>query len=200
MTAFHEVQFPPRISYGATGGAGFRTTVITAASGYESRNSSWAASRGEWDISTGMKNLDDASDLIAFFRARRGRAYGFRFKDWTDYTATDQTLGTGTGSLKTFQLVKVYTSGLYGESRTITKPVAGTTKVYLDDVLQTSGWAIDTSTGIITFTTAPSLGVVVTADFEFDVPARFDTDTMQLNYATLNHASWSSIPIVEIRI
>ena len=200
MVAFHEVQFPPRISYGATGGPGFQTTVITAASGYESRNSSWAASRGEWNIATGLKDKDDIQTLIAFFRARRGKAYGFRFKDWTDYTATTQTIGTGTGALKTFQLVKAYTSGAYGESRTITKPVADTVKIYANGVLQSSGWAVDTTTGIVTFGTAPAPGVVITADFEFDIPARFDTDKMQVNYSTYNYASWSSIPVVEIRI
>jgi uncharacterized protein (TIGR02217 family) len=33
-------------------------------------------------------------ELIAFFRARRGEAYGFRFKYWTDHKATGQFLGT----------------------------------------------------------------------------------------------------------
>ena len=200
MVAFHEVQFPPRISYGATGGPKFQTTVITAASGYESRNSSWAASRGEWNIATGLKNLTDVQTLIAFFRARRGRAYGFRFKDWSDYTANGETIGTGTGALKTFQLTKAYMSGAYGESRTIKKPVSGTVSIYVNTVKQTSGWVADYSTGVVTFGTAPAVGAVIKADFEFDVPARFDTDEMQINYATFNHASWSSIPIVEIRV
>ena len=47
---------------------------------------------------------NDAAMLVAFFEARRGRLYGFRFKDWADYksclpsaapTATDQMIGTG---------------------------------------------------------------------------------------------------------
>jgi uncharacterized protein (TIGR02217 family) len=64
------------------------------------------------------------------------------------------------------------------EVRTITKPVAGTVKVYLDGIEQLSGWSADTTTGLVTFGMAPALGVEVTADFEFDVPVRFDADHM----------------------
>ncbi len=42
MTAFHEVRFPPDISYGTTGGPAFSTTVFQAASGFEQRNVNWA--------------------------------------------------------------------------------------------------------------------------------------------------------------
>ena len=48
------------------------------------------------------------------------------------------------------------------EVRTITKPVAGTVKVYLDGVEQLSGWSVDTTTGLVTFGTARP-GVEVTA-------------------------------------
>ncbi len=33
MTGFHEVQLPPDISYGASGGPGYSTTVVTTVSG-----------------------------------------------------------------------------------------------------------------------------------------------------------------------
>jgi uncharacterized protein (TIGR02217 family) len=46
VSGFHEVQFPPDISYGASGGPGYRTTVITTVSGHERRNSNWTAARG----------------------------------------------------------------------------------------------------------------------------------------------------------
>ena len=129
-----------------------------------------------WDVASGLKKQAQIDELIAFFRARRGKAYGFRFKDWTDYKASGQLLGTGDDVLTQFQLVKHYPSGSVIEVRTITKPVAGTVKVYLDGVEQLSGWSVDTTTGLVTFSTAPALGVEVTADFEFDVPVRFDTD------------------------
>ena len=137
--------------------------------------------------------------LIAFFRARKGRAYGFRFKDWTDFQAQNQLLGTGNGTNKLFPLVKTYSSGGVAEVRTISKPVAGTVKLYKDGAPQASGWSVSTTTGLVTFTVAPALDVVVSADFEFDVPVRFDTDHMDVSIETYNLAQWSQIPVIEIR-
>jgi uncharacterized protein (TIGR02217 family) len=94
--------------------------------------------------------------------------------------------------------VKHYPSGSVIEVRTITKPVAGTVRVYLDDIERASGWSVDTTTGLVTFSTAPALGVEVTADFEFDVPARFDTDHMAVTVESYRLHAWQQIPIVEL--
>lgn len=198
--AFHEVQFPNDIAYGATGGPEFATSVVATASGYEQRNINWSSARGRWDVASGLKKQTQLDTLIAFFRARKGRAHGFRFKDWTDYKASAQALGTGNGTITTFQLIRTYSSGGNTDVRTITKPVAGTVKVYLAGVLQASGWSVNTTTGIITFTTAPGNGVAVSADYEFDVPVRFDTDRMAVTIEQIDLHQWSGIPILEIRV
>jgi uncharacterized protein (TIGR02217 family) len=104
-------------------------------------NVNGAQARGRWDVASGLKKEAQIDELIAFFRARRGKAYGFRFKDWTDYKATGQLLGTGDDAKAQFQLVKHYPSGSVIEVRTITKPVAGTVKVCLNGVEQASGWS-----------------------------------------------------------
>lgn len=197
---FHEVRFPDDIAYGAAGGPAYSTSVVATASGFEQRNANWSAARGKWDVSSGLKQQAQLDILIAFFRARKGKAYGFRFKDWTDYRATGQSIGAGDGTTKTFQLVKAYASGAGSETRTITKPVLGTLVPYLGGVRQTSGWSINTTTGLLAFVVAPAQGVAVTADFEFDVPVRFDTDSMDVTIENFNLNQWSSIPIVEIRV
>jgi uncharacterized protein (TIGR02217 family) len=46
----------------------------------------------------------------------------------------------------------------------------------------------------------PGSGQLVTAGFEFDVPARFDTDRLEINIQGFRHGAIPSIPIVEIRI
>lgn len=199
MSGFHEVPFPPDIAYGAAGGPGYSTSVVTTVSGHEKRNANWAAARGRWNVAHGLKNREQVASLIAFFRARKGRAYGFRFKDWADYQAVGEAIGTGDGATTTFQLVKRYLSGGVSETRTITKPVTDTVVVYLDGVAQTSGWSVGTATGIVTFNAAPANGAVITADFEFDVPARFDTDQMEITIETYELGRWGQIPIVEIR-
>jgi len=177
MTGFHEIRFPDNIAYGATGGPEFATTVVATGAGHEKRNVNWSEARGRWDVASGLKKQAQIDELIAFFRARRGKAYGFRFKDWTDYKATGQLLGTGDDVLTLFQLIKHYPSGSVIEVRTIAKPAAGTVKVYLDGVEQLSGWSVDTATGLVTFSTAPVIDVEVTADFEFDVPLGQAGDT-----------------------
>jgi uncharacterized protein (TIGR02217 family) len=97
MTGFHEVRFPDNIAYGATGGPEFATTVVVTGAGYEQRNVDWAEARSRWDVASGLKNQAQLDELIAFFRARKGKAYGFRFKDWADYKAVGRLLGTGDG-------------------------------------------------------------------------------------------------------
>jgi uncharacterized protein (TIGR02217 family) len=199
MTSFHEVWFPDNIAYGATGGPEFATSWWRPEAAMRSATSTWAEARGRWDVASGLKKQAQIDELIAFFRARKGKAYGFRFKDWTDFKATGQLLGTGDDARTQFQLVKHYPSGSVIEVRTITKPVAGTVKVYLDGIEQASGWSVDTTTGLVTFSTAPALGVEVTADFEFDVPVRFDTDHMAVTIETYLLHAWQQIPIVELR-
>ena len=206
--AFHEVRFPDNISRGARGGPERRTQVVELASGDEERNASWANSRRRYDVAYGIRHADDLAAVVAFFEARNGRLHGFRYKDWADYksalpsqaiTATDQQIGTGTGSQQTFQLAKRYASGAQTWVRTITKPVAGTVRVALGMVEQLSGWTLDTTTGVINFTTAPAGGVIVRAGFEFDVPVRFDSDTLDVTLDLERLGSITSIPLLELR-
>lgn len=84
-------------------------------------------------------------------------------------------------------------------TRAIAKPVAVTVRVALGGTEQTSGWSIDTTTGLVTFGSAPGAGVPVTAGFEFDVPIRFDTDTLDVTLDLDRLGSIASIPLLEIR-
>ena len=61
-----------------------------------------------------------------------------------------------------------------------------------------SGWSVDTVTGLLTFSVAPAAGQAITAGYLFDVPVRFDTDTLSLtveNYALEK----ADIPLMELR-
>ncbi|MBY0351800.1 DUF2460 domain-containing protein [Tabrizicola sp.] len=206
--AFHEVRFPDNISRGARGGPERRTQIVELASGAEERNASWANSRRRYDVAYGIRRADDLAAVVAFFEARNGRLHGFRFKDWADFksclpsqtpVSTDQPIGAGNGSTNTFQLAKRYTSGAQSWTRAITKPVAGTVAIALNGTPQASGWSVSTTTGLITFTTAPAAGVAITAGFEFDVPVRFDTDVLDVTLDLERLGSITSIPLVEIR-
>lgn len=206
--AFHEVRFPDNISRGARGGPERRTQIVELASGAEERNASWANSRRRYDVAYGIRRADDLAAVVAFFEARNGRLNGFPFKDWADFKSClpsqspgpiDQTIGTGNGAATLFQLTKRYTSGAQSWTRAITKPVAGTVTIALNGTPQASGWSVSTTTGLVTFTTAPAAGVTITAGFEFDVPVRFDTDALDVTLYLERLGSITSIPLLEIR-
>lgn len=206
--AFHEVRFPDDISRGARGGPERRTQIVELASGDEERNARWANSRRRYDVAYGIRSADDLAAVVAFFEARNGRLHGFRFKDWGDHKSclpsgtpspSDQTIGTGDGATTQLQLVKRYTSGAQSWTRTITKPVAGTVTIALNGTPQPSGWTANTSTGLITFATAPGTGATITAGFAFDVPVRFDSDVLDVTLDLERLGSITSIPLVEIR-
>ena len=197
---FHEVQFPTDIAFGSTGGPGFSTDIVTAQSGYEQRNVNWATARASYNVAHGVKATAQLTELIAFFRARQGKAYGFRFKDWADFSVTSAAIGVGDAVTTQFQLVRSYVSGAQTVVRNVAKPVSGTVVIYLAGVSQANGWSVDTTTGIVTFLAAPNSGVAVTADFEFDVPVRFDTDTLSAKLDSYGVNSWNNIPLVELKI
>jgi len=199
MATFIETQFPTSIKYGASGGPEYLTDIIEVKSGHESRSQMWSYSRGPWSVDF-LRTDAEVATLIAFFRAMRGRGYGFRFKDWSDYSATDQNLGTGDGFATDFQLRKAYTTtGATTFYRDIFKPVSGTVTIYIDDVEQESGWSVDTTNGVVTFDSAPAVGETVTADFEFDIKARFDTDYLSIVYEAPGIWLINGLNIVELK-
>ncbi|MEQ8922564.1 MAG: DUF2460 domain-containing protein [Roseovarius confluentis] len=208
---FHEVRFPANLSFGSVGGPERLTEIVTLANGFEERNSPWADSRRRYDAGLGMRSLADIDALIAFFEARRGRLFGFRWKDWSDYRSSgsleepgfeDQVLGSGDGVRTAFQLRKTYRSGDVTYTRTIRKPVLGTVRAGLQGDVQTEGvdFDVDPVTGIITFAAAPPPDATVTAGFEFDVPVRFDTDSIQTSAASFKAGDIPNVPVVEVRI
>jgi len=210
--SFHETRFPTAISRGAHGGPERRTDVVVLGSGYEERNSRWADSRRSYNAGYGVRSLDDLHAVIAFFEERRGRLYGFRWKDHADWkscapgaetSALDQPIGTGDGSRATFQLVKRYGSLYAPWQREIRKPVNGAVKLAVAGVVQAaSSFVVDAATGLVTFAPGniPPAGAGVTAGFEFDVPVRFDTDKLEINLQGFAHGAIPSIPVVEIRL
>ncbi|WP_299282255.1 DUF2460 domain-containing protein [uncultured Tateyamaria sp.] len=208
---FHEVRFPASLSFGSVGGPERRTEVVTLANGFEERNTPWAHSRRRYDAGLGMRSLDDIETLIAFFEARRGQMYGFRWKDWSDYKSgvssaeplfDDQIIAVGDGETLSFSLIKTYQSGPHSYARPVTKPVLGTVRVGVaaDEMQEGVDYTLDINTGLITFAHAPEQDVDVTAGFEFDVPVRFDTDQIQTSVASFQAGSVPNVPVVEVRV
>lgn len=209
LIPFHEVRFPTAIAFAASGGPERKTEIVALGSGHEERNSRWADSRRRYNAGYGVKSLDDLHAVIAFFEERRGRLYGFRWRDRADWkscapggtpSATDQAIATGDGATTAFQLMKTYGSVYAPWTRTIAKPVAGSVVVAVDGVPLAGGWICDATTGVVTFALAPNAGAAITAGYEFDVPVRFDTDTLEINLSHFAAGDIPAIPLVEIRM
>lgn len=213
MIAFHDAQFPLDIALRSRGGPERRTEILRTGSGREVRNARWAHSRRRYDAGYGVKSLAAIAEVMAFFEERRGRLYGFRWRDRLDCRSCapdrqpasgDQLLGYGDGVELTFQLAKTYGGGFAPYLRPITKPVADSVRVAVAGVEKIRGadFSIDSANGRVAFAPgcAPSVGSRVTAGFVFDVPARFDADYLEVDLAAFEAGDIPSIPIVEITL
>ena len=203
VDAFDEVRFPIALGREVSVEPAFSTAIVTTSSGAEQRNSDWADARLSFDAGPGLRGEEDLHALLAFFRARRGAAVGFRLEDPFDNSsndmaaapgAADQLLGVGDGEVTEFELVKRYGD----QVRRITRPVAGTVRVSVGGIEQAAGWTLGDK-GVVSFDAAPGEGVEVKAGFRFDVPVRFAQDRLALSRATFQAGEAPSVPLIEIR-
>ncbi len=207
VNSFDDVQFPLAIGQGASVSPGFSTNIVTTISGHETRNSDWADARLEFDVGPGIRSEEELRTLIAFFRARRGAAKAFRFRDPYDYssndmvgepTPADQLLGKGDGQQTEYRLVKNYGDpDEESQQRLITRPDPESLQVAVDGQL-TGGWSLS-PTGVIAFDSPPGEGSDITAGFLFDVPVRFASDQLTVNHATFLAGDIPEVLLVEVR-
>lgn len=159
-----------------------------------------------YDAGPGIRSEADVRTLADFFRARRGAARAFRFRDPFDAssaadgglpTASDQLLGVGDGVRRQFALVKRYGAGEAEQVRTIRLPVAGSVRVSVEGI-ETAAFIV-TGDGEVLLDAAPAVGVAVRAGFRFDVPVRFAEDRLEASRATFLAGEIASVPLVEVR-
>ncbi len=204
VTPFEDVDFPIAIGAEASASPGFSTNIVTSASGHETRNVNWSQARLRFDAGPGVRGDDELGTLIEFFRARRGAAVGFRFRDPFDHSsnamtgvprAIDQAIGVGDGVRTAFPLARNYGEG---ETRRVTRPVAGSVRVSVGGVELTSGWTL-AAKGVVQFAVPPGTGAEVRAGFLFDTPVRFAEDRLDINRASFLAGEAPSVPLIEIR-
>ena len=207
VNAFDDVRFPIAIGQGASVSPGFSTNVVTTLSGHEKRNSDWADARLEFDVGPGVRSEDELRTLIGFFRARRGAAKAFRFRDPYDHSShemvgapvpTDQYLGKGDGQRTEYQLLKNYGDPAdEPQQRRITRPDPATVQVAVNGQLA-GGWSLGPA-GVIIFDNPPAEDSDITAGFLFDVPVRFESDRLTVSHATFLAGDIPEVLLVEVR-
>ena len=206
MQAFDDVLYPLALGRDTAVAPEFSTNVMVTASGHERRSSLWSDSRLHFDVGPGIRSENELGTLIAFFRARRGAARGFRLGDPFDFssngmtgtpTAFDQLLGTGDGLRADFPLMKSYGEADDPQLRPITRPRAATVLVSVDGVVE-GDWTLEPG-GIVRLASAPPEGAEVRAGFLFDVPVRFAEDRLDVSGTHFAAGEAPSVPLVEVR-
>ncbi|MBN9542321.1 MAG: DUF2460 domain-containing protein [Alphaproteobacteria bacterium] len=185
MPSFSEELFPLDIAYGSEVMLEYSTHVSTSKSGHEVRNVNWKHGRLKYNISYGIKTISQLKTLMEFFRDKKGKAVGFRFRDFSDFKAENERLQKIAPN--TFQLIK-------GE-RIIQKPVIGSVNLFHNN--QMIEGLVDYASGIVTTTDDFE---AITANFEFDVAVRFDTDTLSVTNLTDEAFDIDNIYLIEIKV
>ncbi|WP_421852456.1 phage distal tail protein, Rcc01695 family [Oricola sp.] len=199
---FHDVSFPARLAFGASGGPERRVEIVRLASGQEQRNARWSRSKRRYTIATGVKALADLHTLSRFFEERGGPLHGFRFRDPVDHLSAppgqaigpfDVTIGSGDGSTTAYQLA-------LATGRLVTKPISATVRVAVggQELASPADFTIDALTGVVTLAAPPAMGVAVTAGFEFDVPVRFGNDELPVTQVSFEAGEIAAIQLVEV--
>jgi uncharacterized protein (TIGR02217 family) len=178
--AFHEVVYPLSLDR-CLSTHEWLTTVIELGDQSEQRIPQGENGRRKFNASHGVRSVADLRTLLTFHALRHGETYGFKVRDLVDYTVSLGAEGTlqyaYNGSLKDFQLQKVYSDTAATWIREIYKPEQGSVKVYKNSALLTEGvdYTLDYTTGMLHLTVAPVLGDVVQWAGRFYVPVRFAT-------------------------
>ena len=171
------------------------TDLQMSASGKEVRIQNYPQPRYHWTIPFGYLNdnylinaTTDWQIITGFFDQMLGKTTSFLFTDIKDCDTSQNvpnpianpipsTIGIGDGTTTTFQLARV---GSFGTPHLVTQ-VNSTNRaprVYINGVLQSSGYTISAS-GIVTFSSAPPSGSTIAWDGQFYFLVRFDDDEIE---------------------
>lgn len=204
MTAsVDDVRLSDEVERGAQGGPQFLTSVISLSGGTEQRVSVWEETLAPWDIGYGVSDMDTLADVEAFFYSRRGKARGFRFKDWHDFECTNEAIGTGDGTTRTFLFGKTYgATDPQPYFRRLTRIVDTTVNIYVNGVLiNPANYDVGLIGGYVKFHAgqAPGNGLIVAYDCEFDIPVRFDVDDFKAVIYWVQAGEVPHLPVIGIR-
>lgn len=197
MTRFVDVYLASHIpGYPAFAAPRWSTEIAMADSGVEQVNQRWSHPLHRYTIPEGIRSMDTFNALRDHWLVMRGPMHTWPFRDPFDFasvplqlpnkiptvTAEDQTLGTGDGINKVFQLRKVYARGSQQYIRDITLPIVSTIRIWWSasgpnpagEIF--TGFTVNRTTGIVTFDVAPANGRLIKWGGLFDVPVRFESD------------------------
>ena len=210
MAEFLEERLPLDIRMGASHSDDYAVTITQTAGGAEYRQLVHQYPMRRWTINFTLLRDDLAARVLALYHRAYGRYAGFRVRDVDDYNSSATGRGTITMldqpltrlSAGIYQLRKEYGAGgtplgIGRPARIVYKPVSGTVIAAKNGVSISSGLSVDITTGVVTVSPAPLVGDTITAGFEFDIPARFDS-SLDVSSLSRDVRDCGSIDIVEL--
>lgn len=151
------------------------TSIVKTDSGHEVVNIRHAQNQLAYDISYPTDDYTGqvAAAVKAMWKASRG-GIPFLFRDWDPVNSelTNEVIGVKDGTTTKFQITKTWTVGGQSQVRKITRPVSPIV-VKLNGVVLNSGYTVDYTTGIITFS-SPTGTETISVSGTYDIPVRFD--------------------------
>lgn len=172
--AFIDTRLSPRVAYGFTGGPEWKTLVVPMMSGRNRRRAEWSMPHHRYTADYTLLDPVAQNEVLEAFIVCRGQLHSFRFKDWNDFVATDQSMAVGDGTSTPRFLTKTYTFGGQSYVRTITLPIVATLVVTANGA--PIAVTFNANTGKVTPDAPWPNGAVIKASFEFDVRVRFADD------------------------
>ena len=175
----------PGLAWSVTKSPTFQTRIQRAVSGRELRALDYPYPLWQFTLVFDLlrdkpaAGYDELRTLMGFFMLCQG-AYGtFLFRDPSDDRAAGQQIGVGDAATAVFQLQRTMGATLPGGG--FHEPIVApnvVTAVYLDGITQDpASYSVDTSTGLVTFATAPGSGLIITADYSYYFRCRFIDDS-----------------------
>lgn len=164
----------------------WNTQVQESVSGKESRLNKRSSPLMIYELAFELLRDDlavsDMRKLVGFYNAVQGSFDTFLYQDpyWNSVTA--HSFGTGDGATKVFQLTATFKDSTgYGWPEVI-QNLNGTPSIYNNGTLQTvtTNYTIS-STGVVTYVTAPGAGVALTWTGGWYYRCRFMDDTLDLS-------------------
>lgn len=170
--SFIDTRLNDHYRYGFVGGPRWSTLVVDMANGRNRRKQQWSLPHHEFTANYATFNEAEKAQLLNAFMAAGGAFAAFRFRDWNDWMAVDQDIGTGDGTTNPMQLVRNYEFGPSLFTRPITLPLNPVITTYEGTVVPAT---VDPLTGLAT-PTAPWPAVPLRWNGQFDVRVRFAED------------------------
>jgi len=186
----------PGLAWSVTKSPTFQTRIQRAVSGRELRALDYPYPLWQFALvydflrDDPAAGYDELRTLVGFFMMCQGAFGSFLFEDPSDRELVGQWIGIGNSSAAAFQLQRTMGTTLPGGGfvEPITAPnVVG--MIYFDGIVQDPDtYAVDPETGLVTFSSPPGGGLIITADFSYYFRCRFTDD--RYDFENFMHRLW----------